>query len=896
MPKKLLLVDASSSIFRAFFAIPALTNSAGVPTNAALGFTTMLQKLLRESRPDYAVVVWDAPGPKRRKEVYPEYKATRDAAPEDLRVQFAWIRRIVAAYRLAALEQEGEEADDVIAALARSGERAGLEVEIASMDKDLMQLVSERVTLVDTMRDRRFGPKEVEARFGVPPAQMLDLRALIGDTSDNIPGVKGIGEKGAAQLLREFGSLDAMLANPDAITQKRAREALRDGVEMARLSRELSRLREDLPIEFDAEAMALREPDRAALGELFRELDFKRLQDELAAGPSLFEASASVAAVAVAPSAQIATRVVASSPDLAGLARELARAKSIALEIALEPDEAMRGQLLALALATSPDEAVLVPLRGDEGSAALESLRALLEAPERVFVGSDLKKVAIALSRRGVRLAGSLRDVGIAAYVVNPAVASDRPDLLAKSYLGQSFAPAEDRFGRGAKRRPLDQIPDDELALQFAAHAALDQALLPALETELRRTEQLAVYDEVEVPLVAVLARMEIAGVRIDEKKLVELGMRLERELAESTRRIYALAGQDFNIGSPKQLQQILFEKLALAPTKKTKTGFSTDESVLEELALSHELPREILAHRQLAKMKSTYVDTLPTLVHPETGRIHSTISQTVAATGRLSSSKPNLQNIPIRTALGQEIRAAFVPAEGRVLLSADYSQIELRILAHLSQDPELVKAFREGADIHVRTASQVFGTPEAEVTAEQRARTKAINFGIIYGQSGFGLARTLGIAQAEAREQIDAYFKRYPGVRTFIESAIASAKDCGYARTMAGRRRYLPELRSANRPLRQAAERMAVNSVIQGTAADVIKKAMVDLDADLQAGGFPTARMILTVHDELVFEVAPAELAGLSARVLERMQNAAELSVPLVVHIGSGPHWLAAH
>ena len=894
MAKKLLLVDASSSIFRAFFAIPALTNSAGVPTNAALGFTTMLAKLLRESRPDYVAVVWDSPGPKRRKQVYAEYKATREAAPEDLRAQFPWIRRIVEAYRLAALEEPGEEADDVIAALARSGERAGLDVEIASTDKDLMQLVSDQVTLLDTMRDRRFGPKEVEARFGVPPAQMLDLRALIGDSSDNIPGVKGIGEKGAAQLLREFGSLDALLANPDAIAQKRPREALRDGAEMARLSRELSRLRDDLPIAFDPDAMAMREPDRAALGELFRELDFKRLQDEIGATPPLFDDRAALPSAA--PSAQIATRIVASSADLAALALELASAKAIALEVALEPDEAMRGELLALALATSPDEAVLVPLRGSDGASALESLRALLEAPERVFIGSDLKKVAIALLRRGVRLTGRFRDVGIAAYVANPAIASDRPDLLAKTYLGQTFAPAEDRFGRGAKRRPLDQIPDDELAAQFGAHAALDQALQPALEAELQRTEQLAVYDEIEVPLVAVLARMELAGVRIDERKLVELGQRLERELVDSTRRIYALAGQDFNIGSPKQLQQILFEKLALAPTKKTKTGFSTDESVLEELALSHELPREILAHRQLAKMKSTYVDSLPTLVHPETGRIHSTFSQTVAATGRLSSSKPNLQNIPIRTALGQEIRAAFVPAEGRVLLSADYSQIELRILAHLSQDPELVKAFSEGADIHVRTASQVFGIPEADVTPEQRARTKAINFGIIYGQSGFGLARTLGIAQSEAREQIDAYFARYPGVRTFIESAIASAKESGYARTMAGRRRYLPELRSANRPIRQAAERMAVNSVIQGTAADVIKKAMVDLDADLQAGGLPTARMILTVHDELVFEVAPGELEGLSARVLERMQNAAELSVPLVVHIGSGAHWLAAH
>ncbi len=890
MPKKLLLVDASSSIFRAFFAIPALTNSAGVPTNAALGFTTMLQKLLRESRPDYVAVVWDSPGPKRRKAVYPAYKATRESTPDDLRAQFPWIRKIVDAYRLAALEFDGEEADDVIAALARSAERAGLVVEIASTDKDLMQLVSGDVTLVDTMRDRRFGPKEVEERFGVPPAQMLDLRALIGDASDNIPGVKGIGEKGAAQLLREHGTLEALLAHPDAISNKRAREALRSGAEMARLSRELSRLREDLPVAFDPEAMARREPDSAALAALFRALGFKRLLDEIDApdpgGP----------VAAAADAADPTTRVVGAGAELGALALDLSRAPSLALEVALEPDDAMRGELVALALAGSAHDAVLIPARGGDVGAVLETLRGLLEDPERRFVGSDLKRAAIALERRGVRVSGALRDVAVAAYVANPAQPVDRPDILAKTYLGQSFMLAEDRFGRGAKRRPLDQVPDAELAAQLGSQAALDQALAPALERELERTEQREVYEQIEVPLVGVLARMELAGVRIDEAKLVELGKRLEHELEASTQRIHALAGEAFNIGSPKQLQTILFEKLALPPTKKTKTGFSTDESVLEELALSHELPREILAHRQLAKMKSTYVDALPTLVHPETGRIHSTFSQTVAATGRLSSSRPNLQNIPIRSALGQEIRAAFVPAEGRVLLSADYSQIELRIMAHLSQDPELVKAFREGADIHVRTASQVFGTPEAEVTPEQRARTKAINFGIIYGQSGFGLARTLGISQSEAREQIEAYFARYPGVRSFIEAAIESAREAGYARTLAGRRRYLPDLRSQNRPVRQAAERMAVNSVIQGTAADVIKRAMVQLDADLRAGAVPSARMILQVHDELVFEVAPGDLAALREKVLTRMQNAAELSVPMVVHVGSGPNWLAAH
>ena len=572
MPEKLLLVDASSSIFRAFHALPPLTNAAGLPTNAALGFTTMLQKLLRESAPDYVAVVWDAPGPKRRKQVYPQYKATRDAAPEDLRAQFPWIRRIVKAYRLHDVEHEGEEADDVIAALARSAERAGLAVEIASTDKDLLQLASEHVTVLDTMRDRRIGPKEVEARFGVTPAQMLDLRALIGDSSDNIPGVAGIGEKGAAQLLREHGSLDRLLENPDAIEQKRPREALRAGADMARLSRELSRLREDLPFEFDREQMARREPDRDALLELFRELEFKRLLDELGAPALPGLAHGGGAAV------EVATRVVAEGSELEALARELAGAKELALELVLEPDEPLSGELVALALAHVPGRAALVPARGSAGEAALEALRPALADPARVWLGSDLKRAALALGRRGIALAGRLDDVSVAAYVANPAQAVDRPEQLAQTWLGHGFASLEDRFGRGAKRRTLDAVPLEELAAHFGAHAALDLELMPALRAELAKSEQLAVYEAIEVPLVGVLARMEQAGVRIDEAKLAELGVRIAQELDAATRRIYALAGQEFNIGSPKQLQQILFEKLALPPTKKTKTGFSTDE------------------------------------------------------------------------------------------------------------------------------------------------------------------------------------------------------------------------------------------------------------------------------------------------------------------------------
>ncbi|HTO51794.1 MAG TPA: DNA polymerase I [Myxococcota bacterium] len=883
---KLLLVDASNSIYRAFFALPALANSTGIPTHATLGFTTMLQKLLRESAPDFVAVVWDTPGPKRRKELYAEYKATRDSSPDDLRAQIPWIRRIVSAYNLATVESGGEEADDVIATLARAAEREGVEVEIVSTDKDLLQLVSDGVKVVDTMRDRRLGPAEVEARFGVTPAQMLDLRALVGDSSDNIPGVKGIGEKGAAELLRTHGSLDRLLLAIDAIPGKRPREALRAGADSARLSRELSRLREDLPVAFDREAMALRAPDFDALRELFRELELRRLLEQLGEAPA-----PPVEAVAV----EVALGIAESPAEVEKLRERLAASPLLALELALEPELPMRGELLALGVAASPTSATLVPL-GAAREWALETLQPLFEDPKRVWVGSDLKAAHIALARRGIALRGELRDNALAAYVVDPSQPIERPEVLARAHLARAWRSLEERFGKGAKRRAFSAVAAAELAEHFGGLAALEHALAPALGAALERTGQRELYDEIEVPLLPVLARMELCGVRIDEAKLVALGKRLEQELDAATQRIYALAGEPFNIGSPKQLQQILFEKLALPPTKKTKTGFSTDESVLEELALSHELPREILAHRQLAKLKSTYVDALPSYVQPDTGRIHTSFDQTVAATGRLSSSRPNLQNIPIRTALGQEIRAAFVPAEGRVLFSADYSQIELRILAHLSRDEELVKAFQEGADIHVRTASRVFGIPEDRVTPEQRARTKAINFGIIYGQSSFGLARTLGIAQAEARAQIDAYFERYPGVRAFIRSAIQSAQELGYARTMAGRRRYLPDLRSPNRVMKQAAERMAVNSVIQGTAADVIKRAMIEIDRDLAGGLAPSAHMILQVHDELVFEVAPAELEALRGCVLLRMQGAAQLCVPLVVHAGSGPNWLAAH
>ncbi len=886
MAKKLFLIDASSSIYRAFYALPPLMTASGVPTNATLGFVNMLQKVLREQRPDYVVVVWDSRIAKRRKELYPEYKATRDAMPEALVAQLPHIRSVVEAYGLASVEYEGEEADDVIATLTRKAEPENLEVSIVSTDRDLMQLVSQHVTLLDTMRDRTYGPKEVEERFGVPPARMLELRALTGDSSDNIPGVRGIGEKTAAKLIAEYGTLENLLEHATAIGSKRVREALAAGTDAARLSHELSRLREDLPLELDLQRFAIPEPDRQALAELFRKFEFKRLLEAL---------GEAAAGRAPRPTA-VRTQLVRDADGLAALVARLEAGPRAALATVLEPEDPMRGELVGMAFARSSDAAdfLLVEALGEEK--VLEALRPVLERSQRSWVGHDLKRDCVAFARRGIALGGELRDAAVGAYVVDASRQVQRPEALAQTYLSRELPAREDLFGKGAKRRSADTLPAQELADFFGTQVATALDLEPELERRLDSTGQLDLFREIEVPLVRVLARMELAGVRIDERKLATLSKELERELVDRERRVYELAGEDFTINSPKQLQHILFEKLALPPTKRTKTGFSTDESVLEELALDYELPREILVYRKLSKLKSTYVDALPKLIHPESGRIHCSFNQTVAATGRLSASNPNLQNIPIRTPLGQRIREAFIPAEGRVLLSADYSQIELRILAHLSQDTPLLAAFREGEDIHVRTASQIFDIPPEEVTEEQRTQTKAINFGIIYGSSAFGIARQLGISQSQAQEHIRAYFARYPGVRAFLDTAIQRAREQGYAETLDGRRRYLPDLRSRNRAQRAAAERMATNSVIQGTAADFIKRAMVGIDRDLVAAGAPEARMILTVHDELVFEVAPSDVEALRALVINRMQGVAELSVVLKASVGWGRNWREAH
>ncbi len=886
----LVVIDAANCIYRAFFALPPLRNSAGEPTHAVLGFVNMLNKVIREEAPDHLVVVFDAPGRSFRHDLYADYKATRDAQPEELSAQIPVVRALVDAYRIPVLEVAGVEADDVIATLVARAP-ASWKVTILSTDKDLMQLVSDRVSLLDTMKDRRYRPADVKARLGVPPTQVLDLRALTGDPSDNIPGVRGIGEKGAAQLLEQWGSLEAILAHRDEIRNARARSALGAQEAQARLSKQLARLHTEVALPAEPRELVPREPDRARLETLLRRLEFARLLAELDATPA--------PAVATA----VETEVVTDAAALGRLVERLARAEAVSLIPVGGGESVLRQEPVGVAFALDDTHAAYVPF-GHRGLAApptlgveavVNELGRLLAGPHaRPFGGRDAKALQIFLGERGVEPAPCAWDAEIAAFLIDPAAARGTPALAAR-HLGRTLRSWEELAGRGARATPAAELDVQETARWAGEEVCALHGLAPRLHQRLAGDGLEPLYRQVELPLTRVLARMERAGVRVDEAVLGALSREYESELARLEGEIHALAGEVFQVASPKQLQRILFEKLKLPALRRTKTGFSTDESVLEKLAAQHELPARVLAHRRLAKLKSTYVDALPPLVDPKSGRIHPCFHQTGAATGRLSASSPNVQNIPIRTEEGVRIREAFVPAEGRQLVSADYSQVELRILAHYSGDESLIEAFGSGEDIHRRTAAEVLGIAPEAVGADQRARAKAVNFGILYGSSAFGIANQLGIASADAAAMIQAYFERYRGVRRFLDETVAGARERGYVATLLGRRRYLPDLRSRNRVLRAAAERMAVNSVIQGTAADLIKKAMVEVDAVLRREA-SRACLILQVHDELVLEVPEAEVGPVGELVRSHMQGVWRLRVPLLVELGSGRSWRQAH
>ncbi len=883
MPERLFLIDGYSNIFRGFYAIRNLSNSKGEPTNAVYGFLQMLRKLLRDETPDLLGVALDVSRKTIRSEKFPEYKANRSPMPDDLRTQIPWIRSLLAAYQIPIIEMENYEADDVLGTLAKQAAAAGFEVVLVSADKDLMQLVGPRVSLLHTGRDKLYDPALVEADFGVPPNKVTDVLGLMGDASDNVPGVPGVGEKGAKKLIAEFGSVEELLDRAGEVQRKSYRESLLKNRELAELSKDLVTIHTDLDLQLDPEGLRLTAPDDAALRELFTELEFFSLLDELESdGDEELEIPA--------------IEEVREPEGWEAVMRQLGPRAVVAMIGEESPLGVAVGRLAdgATEDGSSLEECWFADLRQPPlREAVVGTLARYAASPDHQLIGHDIKEL--------LRLCGGeppcrarILDSMLLSYLLRSAH-SHELEALALERLGVKLIAAKEA-GWGRKQDPL---PGDERLLAFAAQRlAVSAALVPRLVAALEEDEGelMRVYRDFEEPLVAVLLAMEEAGILLDVDFLQAMSVELGSELAAVEETIYELAGENFNIQSSRQLGAILFDKLGypvLKRTRKTKS-YSTGAEVLEELASrDYPLPAQILRFRELAKLKSTYVDALPALV-AEDGRIHTRFNQAVAATGRLSSTHPNLQNIPVRTALGQRIRRAFVAAPGQVLLVADYSQIELRVLAHIAAEEALIEAFRAGEDIHQATAATVFGVAAPLVTAEQRRAAKTINFGIIYGISGFGLAKNLGVGPKEADRFIKAYLERYPSVQRYIEETQKSAAEVGKVETLYGRVRWLPEIRSRNYAVRENAKRMAINARIQGTAADLMKLAMIEVDQRLRAAG-SAARLLLTVHDELVLEVATEQAPAMAESVRGWMEGVAELSVPLVVDVAWGSSWYEA-
>ena len=887
-PQRLFLIDGSSYIYRAYFAIRHLSNSQGMATNAIFGFTNMLLKVMRELQPDHLAVIFDSKGPTFRKELYPEYKANRAAMPEDLVPQIPYIKKVVEGFNLPAIEKAGFEADDIIATLAKEFAAQGMEVTVVTGDKDLMQIVSDRVRLLDTMKDKVSGPAEVAERFGGVD-KVVEVQALAGDSSDNVPGVPGIGEKTAKALIDEFGDIETLLASLDRVKGKR-RENLEVYAEQARLSKRLVTLVDSVELDVDYDDFALGEPDREALTALFKECGFHKLLQEFSSATRAGATGADY-------------RCVLNQADLDAMVAALKAAERFAFDTETTGLDPLRADLVGLSFSVAAGAAWYIPVNHHylgvpeqlPTAVVLDALRPLLASPDYLKIGQNLKYDILVMARAGVAVAEPLFDTMLASYLANPAAKSHGMDSLAAELLDYRTISFSEVAGSGKKQVGFDEVEVEKATVYAAEDADITLRLFEKLLPMLAEQEQEGLFHDVEMPLLPILTAMEQVGIRIDPVFLGGLSAEMEKKLALLETQIHALAGGSFNIGSPKQLGEVLFERLGLPKGKKTKTGWSTDVEVLSNLAEEHEIAAQILDYRSLAKLKGTYTDALPKLIHPETGRIHTSFNQAITATGRLSSSDPNLQNIPIRSEEGRRIREGFIPADGCLLLSADYSQVELRILAHMADEPALKEAFARGEDIHRRTASEVLGLFPEMVTDEQRRAAKAINFGVIYGMSAFGLARQLGIGRREAQQFIDTYFERYPGIRTFMDACIAEAREKLYVSTLLGRRCAVPEIHSKNGAVRGYAERNAINYPVQGSAADIIKVAMVKIDRRLAAEKLQT-KMLLQVHDELVFEVPQEELAAVTRLVREEMEGAVELSVPLLVEVGSGRNWREAH
>lgn len=894
--KPLILIDGSSYLYRAFHAMPQFTNSRGEPTGAAYGIVNMLRKLLAEYDPAHIAVVFDAKGKTFRDAIYADYKANRPPMPEELSAQIEPIHTIVRAMGLPLLMIEGVEADDVIATLAVRAAKDGMDTLICTGDKDMAQVVDDRINLIDTMSDTYYDRQAVVEKFGVPPERINDYLALIGDTVDNIPGVPKVGPKTAAKWLQQYGSLDRIIVHADEIGGK-VGENLRVSLKQLSLARELTTIKRDVPLDKAPKELKREQPDETRLRELYTRMEFSTLLAELGG------ANRTHAEAGSTTKAHYETILDTAALD-AWLAR-LRAAGLFALDTETTSLDAMRADLVGVSFSDGAGTAAYVPVGHNYPGAptqldrdyVLGRLKPLLEDPQRVKVGQNIKYDMMVLARYHIELAGIGFDTMLESYVLNSTGSRHDMDSLALKYLGYKTRKYEDVAGKGKRQINFSEVPIEQAAPYAAEDADITLCLHDVLWPRLREAPKLEkLFQEIEMPLVPVLAGMQRTGVRIDADMLRHQSDELARRLLELERDAHEAAGQPFNLESPKQIQEILFDKLGLPVLKKTPKGApSTAEDVLQELALDYPLPNIILEYRGLSKLKSTYTDKLPEMINPETGRVHTSYHQAVAATGRLSSSDPNLQNIPVRTTEGRRIRQAFIPADGCKMVSADYSQIELRIMAHLSGDAGLQQAFAQGLDVHRATAAEVFNVSPEQVTSDMRRNAKAINFGLIYGMSAFGLARQLKIDRSTAQQYVDLYFARYPGVKDFMDRTRTQAREQGYVETVFGRRLYAQDINASNQARRQYAERAAINAPMQGTAADLIKLAMLAVQRWIRSSGVDV-RMIMQVHDELVFEVAQAEVAQASDRIRRCMSEVSTLSLPLVVDIGVGDNWDEAH
>ncbi|MFD0706761.1 DNA polymerase I [Photorhabdus akhurstii] len=921
----LILVDGSSYLYRAYHAFPPLTNSAGEPTGAMYGVLNMLRSLIMQYKPSHVAVVFDAKGKTFRDELFAEYKSHRPPMPDDLRTQIEPLHQMVEAMGLPLLVVPGVEADDVIGTLALQAEKEGRAVLISTGDKDMAQLVTPNITLINTMNNTILGPEEVVEKYGVPPELIIDFLALMGDSSDNIPGVPGVGEKTALGLLQGIGGMDDIFANLDKIAglSFRGAKTLADKMEqhkdVAYLSYKLATIKTDVELDKTCVALSVKEPDTEKLHQLFSRYEFKRWLSDVANGDWLAEKgkkSVSTGNGESSPTEDKSAAATLSSDNYQTILNQqsfdewiekLKKSPVFAFDTETDSLDTLTANLVGMSFAISAGDAAYLPLGHDylgapeqlDREVVLAALKPLLEDSNLLKIGQNIKFDRGVLARYGIELQGIAYDTMLESYVLNSVAGMGRHDMdsLAERHLNHKTTTFEEIAGKGKNQLTFNQVPVEQAAMYAAEDADVTLLLHQAMWPQLEKAPTLEkVFLNTEMPLVMVLSRMERTGVLIDANILAEHSKEITARLDELEKEAHELAGEVFNLASPKQLQTILFEKLQLPVVKKTPGGApSTNEEVLEELADNHVLPKVILEHRGLAKLKSTYTDKLPQMVHPLTKRVHTSYHQAVTATGRLSSRDPNLQNIPVRNEEGRRIRQAFVAPESYRIMAADYSQIELRIMAHLSQDQGLLKAFAEGQDIHRATAAEVFGLPLEQVTSEQRRSAKAINFGLIYGMSAFGLSRQLGIPRGEAQRYMDLYFERYPGVLAYMERTRKQAEEQGYVETLDGRRLYLSDIKSRNAMRRKAAEREAINAPMQGTAADIIKKAMIAVD-DWIVSEAPKVRMIMQVHDELVFEVHESELENAEQKIRELMEKSMVLDVPLKVDVGIGDNWDQAH